>query len=74
MQLATAVQGVDMQQALRQHSGGSLLPHVGSAGDLLVQQVEGSHALSVLVQQPVYQVGILAGTIRRGLQQQNEYV
>jgi hypothetical protein len=56
-------QGVDIshalhQQNLQQQSPASLLPLVGGPGDMLVDAVGSSHALSVLVQQPVYQVRV----------------
>lgn len=57
-----------IQQPLHHQSvAGSLLTHVGSSGDMVVQQVAGSHAVSVLVQQPVYQVSnkVTAGSINR---------
>eukprot|EP00883_Tetradesmus_obliquus_P012784 jgi/Sobl393_1/5661/SZX62900.1 len=55
------MQGVDIshalhQQSLQQQSPASLLPLVGGPGDMLVDAVGSSQALSVLVQQPVYQV------------------
>lgn len=44
-----------MRQAVQEQEGG-VLPHLASPGDLLLDNVGSSQALSVLVQQPAYQV------------------
>jgi hypothetical protein len=55
------LQEVEVRQAIPNLAGeqggpGSVLPHLASPGDLLLDNVDASTALSVLVQQPTYQV------------------
>lgn len=52
------VQEVEVKQALSHEGPPSVLPHMASPGDLLLQEVDSSRALSVLVTQPTYQVSI----------------
>ena len=55
---ARAVQEVEVLQAVLHDEQGipGVLPHMASPGDLLLDSVDSSQALSVLVQQPTYQV------------------
>jgi hypothetical protein len=51
-------QEVEVRQAVQgeQQGPNNMLPHIASPGDLLLDNVDASDALSVLVQQPAYQV------------------
>lgn len=51
-------QEVEVRQAVQGEQQGlnNMLPQIASPGDLLLENVDASDALSVLVQQPAYQV------------------
>lgn len=57
------LQEVEVRQAVQgEQQGHNVLPHLASPGDLLLDNVGGSQAMSVLVQQPTYQVQLFNGT------------